>query len=210
MNAVEWSGASLESLPACSGRSLQPASKSVERLSIGKALHRNCYSRRYLAEAALEVGVERKKLMVVQDQIGLDFLRFGLMHVVDVEREAVWRQSRRVARVDADQALRQFGEELQNLRPANCLERDRAACGIDAVPWKTRLARSRPIVVICMAEDSCSGCLTAAQPDTQMPQAGAIHLICFGKPRIGISSSGKSRNCSFRQRVTTERLRNCC
>jgi hypothetical protein len=59
--------------------------------------------------------------------------------------------------------------------------------------WKTFLARSRPIVVICIADGSFGSWLLDCFHNfgTLMPGAGAIHPICFG-PKAVIVNALKS------------------
>src|SRR5665213_741442 len=56
--------------------------------------------------------------------------------------------------------------------------------------WKTVLARSRPIVVISIADGSFGSWLLDRFHNfgTLMPGAGAIHPICFALPKADIRS----------------------
>lgn len=57
---------------------------------------------------------------------------------------------RRAAGLDADQTRRELREERQPLRSSQRLANRHFAGGINSVTWKMLLARSRPIVLICM------------------------------------------------------------
>ena len=61
---------------------------------------------------------------------------------------------RRTTRLNANQASRQFGKKWQHLRPPKRLVDHNLAGRINTVDLKTFLAKSRPIVVICIADGS--------------------------------------------------------